>query len=323
MSAERVTVFGGSGFIGRHIVSRLAALGYEVRVATRSPGPMPDLEPGDAKRPAGTEKTGKGGSVLPVYASVTDPASVRAALRDCDMAVNLVSILTEPEEGAFEAVNARAPGDVARIARESGVRKLVHVSAIGASADAPSGYGRSKAQGEQNVRAHFPDARILRPSVVFGPGDSFLTMFGLMAKVLPVLPVYSADTRLQPVYVEDVAGAAIACLLQEDLPEETVFELGGPDRLTMEEIMAFTARGVGRTPRLIRVPDRLAQLQAGLFERLPGKLLTRDQLAMLSRDNVVSPDAAGLDTLGIRAQSLQDRAPDYLSKLSLLRAFRK
>lgn len=306
-----VTVFGGNGFIGRSLVRHLVKGGYTVRVASRAPQKAASLQ-GDAAA----------GSVLPVYASVTDAQSVRAALRGAKAAINLVSILTEKNGATFRQMNAEAPGMVARLAAEGGVERFVQVSAIGASRHSPSHYGRSKAEGERLVREAFGKATILRPSVVFGPGDSFLTLFGLMARVLPVLPVYFPKTRLQPVYVENVARAAMLCLTQDEYAGR-VFELGGPDSLAMEDIMRFVAEAVGRTPRLVAVPEALAGLQARVLEKLPGKVLTRDQLAMLSQDNVVATGAETLETLGIVPDGLYDEAPRYLSKIKVLRTILK
>ncbi|WP_025886265.1 complex I NDUFA9 subunit family protein [Asaia prunellae] len=313
MQRSVVTVFGGNGFIGRSLVRQLVSKGHIVRVASRAPQKATALI---AEGPSGT--------IMPVYASVTDSASVQAALKGADAAINLVSILTETRKTSFKAINAEAPGRVAHLAAKEGVARFVQVSAIGAAADAPSHYGRSKAEGERRVREAFPDAIILRPSVVFGPRDSFLNMFGLMAKLLPVLPVYYPDTRLQPVYVEDVAHAARLCLIQESesfAKGQGVFELGGPDRMSMMEIIKFVAHAVGRKPLFLEVPNGLAMAQARLFENLPGKLLTRDQLAMLGQDNVVASDAATLQTLGVAPQGVHDRAPEYLRKISVLRTF--
>jgi len=306
-----ITLFGGNGFIGRSLVRQLVGKGHHVRVASRAPHKAGSLV---AESPPGT--------VLPVYASVTDRASVRAALQGAGAAINLVSILTEKGGATFQRMNAEAPERVAEEARAAGVKRFVQVSAIGAAPDSPSRYGRSKAAGERRVKATFPEATILRPSVVFGPQDSFLRMFGLMAKILPVLPVYFPETRLQPVYVEDVAKAAALALTESGLGGR-LFELGGPDRLTMAEIMAFVAQSVGRTPRLLTVPERVAQIQASVMEALPGKLLTRDQLAMLSQDNIVSSEAETLETLGVVPRSVYDVAPEYLSQISVLRMVRK
>ncbi|WP_122050209.1 complex I NDUFA9 subunit family protein [Asaia bogorensis] len=311
MENSVITLFGGNGFIGRSLVRQLVAKGHHVRVASRAPHKAGSLV---AESPPGT--------VLPVYASVTDRASVRAALQGAGAAINLVSILTEKGGASFQRMNAEAPERVAEEARAAGAKRFVQVSAIGAAPDSPSRYGRSKAEGERRVKAAFPEATILRPSVVFGPQDSFLRMFGLMAKVLPVLPVYFPETRLQPVYVEDVAKAAALALTESGLGGR-LFELGGPDRLTMAEIMAFVAESVGRTPRLLTVPERVAQVQASVMEVLPGKLLTRDQLAMLSQDNIVSSGAETLETLGVVPRSVYDVAPEYLSQISVLRMVRK
>ncbi|WP_336945019.1 complex I NDUFA9 subunit family protein [Asaia sp. HN010] len=311
MQGSVVTVFGGNGFIGRALVRQLASEGHFVRVASRAP-----------EKAASLVAEGPSGRIMPVYASVTDPASVEAALNGATAAINLVSILTETSKASFRAINAEAPGTVARIAREAKLSRFVQVSAIGAAPDASSHYGKSKAEGEKRVREAFPGATILRPSVVFGPHDRFLNMFGLMAKLLPVLPVYYPKTLLQPVYVDDVAQAARLCLTNEgavSVDKAQVYELGGPDRMSMEEIMAFVARSVGRKPRLLAIPSGVAMAQARVFENLPGKLLTRDQLAMLGQDNIVTSGVATLQTLGVAPQSVYDRAPEYLSQISVLR----
>ena len=308
MLAPVVTVFGGNGFIGKRIVRRLLEAGCRVRVVSRQGSASASL--------MSMIPETRRGALESVAASVSDQAGVEAALDGAEMAINLVSILSETRGERFSTINIEAAGRVAQASSKQKIRRFLHVSAIGAAPDAPSRYGRSKAGGEALVRAAVPNATILRPSVVFGPGDRFLTLFALLAKISPILPVTAPDTILQPVFVDDVAQAAVSCLLSEE-PKEGVFELGGPERCSMKEVMAFAAQCVGRSPLLLPLPERLAFCQAFLFEHLPGKLLTRDHLAMLSRDNVVSEGCATFGGLGIVPRSIRTIAPSYLGKLTL------
>ncbi len=294
------TVFGGSGFIGRHIVQRLARQGYVVRAAVR------DTEAALVLKPMGAV-----GQIVPLRAPVSSPAAVVRAVEGASLVVNLVGILAESQPGDFARVMGEGAGTVARAAAAAGATALVHISAIGADAASPSAYGRAKAAGEAAVLAAFPTATILRPSIVFGPEDKFFNRFGAMARMLPCMPVIAGATRLQPVYVGDVADAAIAALA---LPEAAgrIFELGGPQALTFRELLAWILETTGRHHPLVGVPARLARMQARVLERLPGKLLTRDQLLMLERDNVVADGAAGLADLGIVPTPMELVVPAYL-----------
>ena len=296
------TVFGGSGFIGRYVVRRLAADGHTVRIAVRDPVRANDLRP-----------MGQVGQIVPLSASLSDEASVARAVQDAQIVVNLVGILAESRAGDFNRVHRDGAARVARLATAAGAQRLIQMSAIGADPDSPSGYGRSKAAGEAAVRDVFPGAAILRPSVVFGPEDGFFNLFAGMARLSPVMPVFSGATRMQPVYVGDVADAVRALTLA-DAPEGGVFELGGPRVWSFRELLAWMMTQLGRNRPLIAVPDAIAQIQARLLERLPGKLLTRDQLAMLSRDNVVTPGAADLATLGIVPTPIEQVVPAYLAR---------
>ena len=303
MSTDRLaTVFGGSGFIGRQIVQRLATAGYAVRVAVRRPDAAQFLVP-----------MGNVGQIQPVRAVITDQASVRNAVRGAEVVINLVGILAERRHGDFLRIQGDGAGIVAREAAAAGVRHLVQLSAIGADPASPSAYARSKAAGELAVLAAFPSAVILRPSIVFGPDDAFFNRFGAMAASLPFLPVIHGDTRFQPVFVGDVAAAVMAAV-QRPAAQGGVFELGGPDILTMRELMVWIARTTHRTPRLLAIPDRVAAFQATVLERLPGKLLTRDQLLLLARDNVADPARPGLAELGVAATPIALVAPAYLAR---------
>ncbi len=303
MATRRVaTVFGGSGFIGRYVVKRLAADGYVVRVAVRDTDGALFLKP-----------MGAVGQIVPLYAPVTRPADVARAVDGADVVVNLVGILAERRRGDFRRVHAEGAGHVAREAAGSGVRALVHVSAIGADPASDSLYASSKAEGEQAVFSAFPRATVLRPSIVFGPEDQFFNRFATAAQMLPVLPVIAGKTRFQPVFVGDVADAVMAALGRPDAAGRT-FELGGPQVWTFRAIMEWINHETRRDRWLIEVPPGLVALQAAVLERLPGKLLTRDQLRLLAHDNVVSPDVPGLAALGVTPTAVELVVPAYLQR---------
>ncbi|MBS0561223.1 MAG: complex I NDUFA9 subunit family protein [Proteobacteria bacterium] len=303
MTARSVaTVFGGSGFIGRYVVKRLARAGHIVRVAVRDPEAALFLKP-----------MGAVGQIVPLFADLRQEATVARAVDGAAFVINAVGILTEARAGDFARIQGEGAARIARLAAAAGARAMVHISAIGADAASPSHYAASKAQGEQGVQAAFPSAVILRPSVVFGPEDEFYNRFAAMAQVLPFLPVISGATQLQPVYVGDVADAVIAALsLPASAPR--IYELGGPDIWTMRQIMEWILHHIGRHRRLVEVPEGLARLQASVLEKLPGKLLTRDQLLLLQRHNVVSPDMPGLAQLGIAATPADLVVPAYLRR---------
>jgi NADH dehydrogenase len=296
------TVFGGSGFIGRNVVQRLARQGYVIRAAVR------DTEAAIVLKPMGAV-----GQVVPLRAPVSNPDAVARAVEGARVVVNLVGILAERRPGDFHRVMGEGAGNVARAAAAAGAAALVHVSAIGADPASPSLYGRAKAEGEASVRAAFPAATVLRPSVVFGPEDQFFNRIAGMARMLPVVPVIAGGTRLQPVYVGDVADAVMAALALPAASGKT-FELGGPQVFTFRELLEWVLVAIRRHRRLIEVPPGLARLQAGLLERVPGKPLTRDQLLMLSRDNVVAAGVPGLADLGIVPTPVDLVVPGYLRR---------
>jgi NADH dehydrogenase len=292
------TVFGGAGFIGRQVVQRLARLDYVVRVVGRNP---------EAMRPLMT--AGMVGQVVPLAADLRQDAALARAVAEADWVVNLVGILAEGKHGDFQRLHGELPGRIGQVAAMAGVGRLVHVSAIGADAAGPSEYARSKAAGEAALRQAFPRATILRPSIVFGPDDSFFNRFAAMARMMPVLPVIRGGTKFQPVYVGDVADAVLAALTRDDT-EGRLYELGGPRVASFRELMALVLDATGRRRRLVEVPDGMARLLA----RLPGGPLTADQLEQLGRDNVVSPGADGLAALGITPKTMESVVPDYLSR---------
>ena len=311
-----VTVFGGSGFLGRHVVRALAKREYRIRVAVRRPELAGHLQP-----------LGRVGQIHPVQANVRYPASVEAAMRDSSVVVNLVGILTEGGGQTFDAVQAKGAETMAKAASAIGAR-MVHVSAIGADEKSPSRYARAKAAGEQAVLSTIPSATILRPSIVFGPEDQFTNRFASLARMLPVLPLIGGGvTKLQPVYVGDVA-TAIADAVDGKARAGAVYELGGPEVLTMREIMEIILATTERRRMLVSLPFGMAKLQALLLQFAPGPLkLTPDQVALLRVDNVVSDaaKAAGLtlEGLGIAPDSLEAIAPQYLWRFRAAGQFQK
>jgi NADH dehydrogenase len=300
-----VTVFGGSGFVGRNVVRALCKRDYRIRVAVRRPELAGHLQP-----------LGRVGQIHAVQANLRYPASIEGAMRDSHVAINLVGILAEAGAQTFDAVQAAGAGAVAKVAAAVGAR-MVHVSAIGADENSPSRYARSKAAGEMAVLAAVPSATILRPSVVFGPEDQFTNRFAALAQVSPALPLIGGGTtKLQPVFVGDVA-TAVAEAVDCKARAGATYELGGPEVLTMREIMEMILAIIERRRMLVSLPFGLAKLQALLLQFAPGPLkLTPDQVALLRSDNVVShtAKAAGLtlEGLGIAPDSLEAIAPQYL-----------
>jgi NADH dehydrogenase len=311
-----VTVFGGSGFLGRSVVRALARRDYRIRVAVRRPELAGHLQP-----------LGKVGQIHAVQANLRYPDSVASAMRDSHAAINLVGILAESGAQTFDAVQGTGAGSVAKAASAVGAR-MVHVSAIGADPNSPSGYARAKAAGESAVLAATPSATILRPSVVFGPEDQFTNRFASLARISPALPLIGGGlTKLQPVYVGDVA-TAVADAVDGKTKLGATYELGGPEVLTMREIMEIILATIERRRMLISLPFGLAKFQALLLQFAPGPLkLTPDQVALLRSDNVVSDAAksAGLtlEGLGIAADSLEAIAPQYLWRFRTTGQFQK
>lgn len=300
-----VTVFGGSGFLGRHVVRALAKRDYRIRVGVRRPELAGHLQP-----------LGRVGQIHAVQANLRYPDSLQAAARGASVIVNLVGILSEGGAQKFDAVQARGAEAVARAASEAGAR-VVHVSAIGADANSTSRYARSKAAGEAAVLAASPGATIFRPSVVFGPEDHFTNRFAALAQISPLVPLIGGGlTRLQPVFVGDVA-TAIADAVDGKTKPGATYELGGPEVMTMREIIEIILKIAQRKSMLVSLPFALAKLQAAFLQFAPGDFkLTPDQVELLRSDNVVSDAAktAGLtlEGLGIAPDSLEAVAPSYL-----------
>ncbi|NQW11135.1 MAG: complex I NDUFA9 subunit family protein [Alphaproteobacteria bacterium] len=303
MEGSLVTVFGASGFIGRNIVRELAKRSARVNAVCR------DAEHAKFLKPMGVV-----GQVTPIRADVTNAAAVARAVDGADAVINLVGILHTSGRNTFEAVQATAPGTIARAAKEAGATRMVHVSAIGADPDSRSVYARTKAAGEAAVRAAFAEATILRPSIVFGPDDAFFNRFAAMAVLAPALPLIGGGrTRFQPVYVDDVADAVLAALEAPEAVGET-YELGGPEIYTFEQLLRMVLAATKRKCALLPVPFWVASLQATFLELLPHPPLTRDQVELLKTDNVVSKGAKGLADLGVEATPVEIVLPTYLDK---------
>lgn len=306
MNRKVVTVFGGSGFIGRHLVRRLAAKGWRVRVAVRHPPQANFLQP-----------MGDVGQIVVVPCSVTNEAWVAAAVRNSWAVVNLVGILAQSGASRFRAIHAEGAGRVARLAKAAGADVLVHVSALGADSVSESEYARTKAEGEREVRDAFPEAVILRPSVVFGPEDSFFNRFARISQVSPVMPVFTGrgfGTRgpsFQPVYVGDVAGAIMAAI-ESPVVRGRTYELGGPRRYTMRQIVETVLQHTGRRRLILPLPFEFGGLAGLVLQNLPSPILTVDQMRQLWTDNVCAGDLPGLEALGIVPTPAEAVLPSYL-----------
>ncbi|MEA2841002.1 MAG: hypothetical protein QOF41_2332 [Methylobacteriaceae bacterium] len=308
-----VTVFGGSGFIGRQVVRKLAKRGWRIRVATRRPDLAFHLQP-----------SGRVGQIHAVQANLRNPASVGRALRGAEAVVNLVGILGESGRQNFEAVHAFGARAVARAAHEAGISRLVHMSALGAHAGSTSEYARSKARGEAAVRDILPDAIVARPSIVFGPEDDFFNRFAAMARVLPIIPLIGAETKFQPVFVGDIA-ELIARGVDGNLAPGSTWELGGPEVRTLRELVAYVCAVTRRKRLFLSVPfgpghymalgiEIVTTLSLGMFPKMLAA--TRDQVALLRHDNIVSAEAiaAGrtLEAAGIEPETIGAIVPTYL-----------
>lgn len=302
-----VTIFGGSGFVGRYIARRMAKQGWRVRVAVRRPNEAIFV------RPYGTV-----GQVEPIFCNITNDASVRSAIMGADAVVNCVGILNETSRQKFDGIQAEGAGRIARIAAEQKVQSLVHFSAIGADADADSDYARTKAEGEALVKASFKSAVILRPSIIFGNEDEFFNRFALMAKFSPVVPVVGEGTKFQPVYVDDVAAAAEQGVLGN--VKAGVYELGGPEVASFGELIKNLMLVIRRKRLVINIPFFIAGMKAFGFDMMQkitfglftNRILTRDQVKSLKVDNVVGAKAKGFKQLGIEPTAMDAVMDEYL-----------
>jgi len=296
-------VFGGGGFIGRHLVRRLGKTGAVVRVPSRHPTRLSFL------RTAGVV-----GQIVPELVGPFDDEELAATIRGADVVINLIGILAEGGGNSFDRLHAKLPGRIAAAAAAAGVKHLVHVSAIGADAHSASAYARTKAAGEEAVRAAFPQATIVRPSIVFGPEDKFFNRFAKMALMSPVLPLIGGgDTRFQPVYVGDVADGIMAVLNTPDAAGKT-YEFGGPETYSFKQLMELMLAEIGIQRLLAPLPWGLARFQAKFAQHLPGAPLTPDQVELLKHDNVVSGTAPGLADLGIQPAAPELILPTFLDR---------
>ena len=292
-----VTIFGGGGFIGRYVCEALLKAGARIRVAERHPRRAWFLQP-----------LGSVGQVSLIAADLQQPETLARAVEGADAVINLVGIF----KGNLELVHVHGAGKLAAAAMAAGARTFVHVSAIGADAESASEYGQTKGRGEQAVRAAFPSATIIRPSVVFGPEDDFTNRFASLAR-FPILPVIAPQTRFQPVFVRDLGKAIAAAALDPRGHGGATYELAGPEVLTMRQLNEEIAELAGQSPELVETPDFVANILAS-FGFLPGAPLTRDQWIMLQKDNVASGKAPGFKQFGIAPASLASVAPEWLGR---------
>ncbi|NUJ81410.1 complex I NDUFA9 subunit family protein [Methylocystis sp. FS] len=308
-----VTVFGGSGFIGRHVVRALIHNGWRVKIACRRPELAVHLQ-----------SDGKPGQIELIQANLRDAQTIAAALEGADAAVNLVGILTESDDQTFADIQSRGARAVAKAVKEAGITRFVHISAIGARKNSPSGYARSKAEGEAAVHELVPQAIIFRPSIVFCPEDDFFNRFAAMARLMPILPLVGASTRFQPVFVDDIA-QAIALALDGKATPGATYELGGPEVKTFRELVQYVCDVTRRRRYIISLGFETGKLMASVTQ-IAGKLslglfpkmlsMTTDQVELLRRDNVVSEEAkvtgTTLEGLGVAPQPIAAIVPAYL-----------
>ncbi|MGK7651029.1 complex I NDUFA9 subunit family protein [Roseovarius sp. B08] len=301
-----VTIYGGSGFVGRYIARRMAQKGWRVRVAVRRPHEAIFVKP-----------YGVVGQVAPVACNIRDDASVRSVMHGADAVINCVGTFERRGKNNFDAIQVEGARRVAKLAAEMGVDRMVQISAIGADTESASIYGQTKAKGEEAVLEHMPGAVILRPSVIFGHEDNFFNRFAGMTKFSPVLPVVGGSTKFQPVYVDNVAEAAVMGATGEAAPG--IYELGGPDVHTFRELMQQMLEVIRRRRLIMNIPFAVARPLGAVMDGvqfLSGGLIpaqiTRDQVASLGRDNVASDDARGFAALGIRPTAMEAVLPDYL-----------
>jgi uncharacterized protein YbjT (DUF2867 family) len=302
---KTITIFGGSGFVGRSLVQKLADRGDRIRIAVRNPIAAESLKP-----------LGEVGQITLVQASLTSEKEISKAIEGADIVINLVGILFETGSQTFDDLHEEGAKRVAKAASKLGVSTLLHMSAIGANKDSKSRYASSKARGEKAVLKHFPQATILRPSIIFGPQDAFLNRFAEMAVFSPFLPLIGGGkTRTQPIYVQDVADCFIQASLNKDARGK-IYELGGPTIYTVRELMEYILTTIHRKRLLLPLPFFMAKIMATFAQLLPTPPLTRDQVELLKSDNVVSSHALKAEDLKVRPKAMETLAPQYLERYS-------
>lgn len=304
MKHKQIVIFGGSGFLGRYVSQALLATGARVRIAVRNPLNAQFIKP-----------MGGLGQTQFIACDISNPKHVAAAMQGCDIAINLVGIL----KGDFQKYHVDGPRNIAQIAAQQNVEQLLHVSAIGADLESTSAYGRSRAEGENAIFEYFPDATIVRPSIIFGREDNFLNQFAGMISKLPIVPIIGGDTKFQPIFAPDVAKVIEAIITQGTGPKRTlhsakIYEVGGPEVITMRGINEWIADAIGRDVTFFDMPDAASSAMAKLTGWAPGAPITSDQFKMLGTDNVVSADKDGLKALGIAATPLEIAKQEWLVK---------
>lgn len=301
-----VTIFGGSGFVGRSIVQKLAAQGDIIRVAVRNPVAAQFLKP-----------LGEVGQITPVHVDLSSKESLEKTIQGSDVVINLVGILFEKGSQTFEKIHVEGAKNIAQVSSKLGVPTFLHMSALGANKASRSRYAATKARGEEMARKHFPKATIFRPSVIFGPEDAFLNRFARMALMSPFLPLIGGGkTRFQPIYVGDVADCFVKAL---EFPEAKgkLYELGGPSIYTFKELMVYLLETIHRKRLLLSIPFPIAKMMGRIAQWLPTPPLTADQVELLKADTVVSPQALTVEDLEVFPKALQAMAPLYLASYRL------
>lgn len=299
LDGRLICILGGGGFLGRYVAQALLTRGARLRIAERNIKSAMHIKP-----------LGNLGQIQFASADITKPESVAHAVHGCDAVVNLVGVLT----GDFERIHVEGARNVAEAATTAGCKTLLHLSAIGADTASPSRYGRSKGEGEQAVLKAFPDAIILRPSIVFGREDEFINRFAAMIAMLPIVPVIGSETKFQPIFVGDVADVAAQALSQPALYAGQTFELGGPEVISMGDLNRRIASMTGRERTFVDIPDFASKMIATLLGPLPGAPITSDQYKMLQKDNVVAPEAKGLSAFGVAPTPLAAIASGWMEK---------
>ncbi len=303
MQNKTVAVIGGAGFVGRAVIEKLARAGARIVVLTRN-----------AERAKILKPLGDVGQITAVAGNALNDADLQRVLAPADMVVNLVGVLASKGKQSFTNLHANLPGRIGEIAQQTDVQKIVHVSALGADLNAASASARSKAEGERNLLRVMPNASILRPSVIFGPGDGFFCRFGQMAMIAPALPLIGGGHNLmQPVYISDVAEAIQRCL-EDPQTDGRIYELGGPTQYSFKKLMEMTREATGRNVALVKVPALAMKLPAALFSILPNPPITNDQLRQLGEDNIVSGDMPGFAELGIAPQPAEAHIAHFLAQ---------